>query len=347
MTGAEVLLAEIGEQPGVLERIRGDGAIPELAARLAAEPSSLVRLAAHGSSDNAATYGIYAFGRLAGRTALRDSISLPVYDGVRLGARGELAIALSQSGETPDVVTWLQAMGEAGATTVAITNVPGSPLARAASAVVSLGAGEERSVAATKTYTAELAVLVRLAAHAGGRGAALDDALGATIELAGELIASLPAVVDPVAEALAWAERLMVTARGPEFATAREIALKLTELCRLGGVAMTATDLAHGPIAALDERFPVWISAARDGSLEAVREAVERIAASGAPIVAAGPGAASLGARHAIELPAAPDPLLSPLLSVLPGQLFAAALARAKGLDAGAPRNLRKVTLAR
>ena len=83
------------------------------------------------------------------------------------------------------------------------------------------------------------------------------------------------------------------------------------------------------------------------GSLEAVREAVERIAASGAPIVAAGPGAASLGARHAIELPPAPDPLLSPLLSVLPGQLFAAALARAKRLDAGAPRNLRKVTLAR
>ena len=110
---------------------------------------------------------------------------------------------------------------------------------------------------------------------------------------------------------------------------------------------MTATDLAHGPIAALDERFPVWISAARDGSLEAVREAVERIAASGAPIVAAGPGAASLGARHAIELPPAPDPLLSPLLSVLPGQLFAAALARAKRLDAGAPRNLHKVTLAR
>ena len=132
-------------------------------------------------------------------------------------------------------------------------------------------------------------MLARLAAHAGGRGAALDDALGATIELAGEAIASLPAVVEPVAEALAWAERLMVTARGPEFATAREIALKLTELCRLGGVAMTATDLAHGPIAALDERFPVWISAARDGSLEAVREAVERIAASGAPIVAAGP----------------------------------------------------------
>ena len=81
--------------------------------------------------------------------------------------------------------------------------------------------------------------------------------------------------------------------------------------------------------------------------LDRLADGFERIAASGAPIVAAGPGAASLGARHAIELPPAPDPLLSPLLSVLPGQLFAAALARAKRLDAGAPRNLRKVTLAR
>ena len=118
-----------------------------------------------------------------------------------------------------------------------------------------------------------------------------------------------------MAAALAWAERLMVTARGPEFATAREIALKLTEAVPARRGRMTATDLAHGPIAAIDERFPVWISAARDGSLAAVREAVERFADSGAPLVAAGPGAAGLGAGHAIELPPAPDPLLAPLLS--------------------------------
>ncbi len=347
MTAAQLLEAEIAEQPAVLERIRADGAIPELAARIAADPPPLVRLAAHGTSDNAATYGVYAFGRLAARTAVRDSISLAVYDGLRLAAPGELAIALSQSGETPDVVAWLDAMGEAGALTVAITNDARSPLARSAAAVLPLGAGEERSVAATKTYTAELAVLARLAAHAGGHGRRLDEQLAATIELAGGLLSTLPAAVEPVAAALSWAERLMVTGRGPEFATAREIALKLTELCRLGGVAMTATDLAHGPIAAIDDRFPVWVSTARDSASDAVGEAVGRIRGSGAPLVVAGPGAGSLGADHAVELPAAPDPLLSPLLSVLPGQLFAVALARAKGLDPGAPRNLNKVTLAR
>ena len=306
-----------------------------------------MRLAAHGSSDNAATYGVYAFGRLAARTAVRDSISLAVYDGVRLAGPGELAVALSQSGETPDVVAWTEAMGQAGALTVAITNDAGSSLARAAAAVLPLGAGAERSVAATKTYTAELAVLARLAAHSAGEGRRIDEHLAATIELADGLLSALPAAVEPVAAALAWAERFMVTGRGPEFATAREIALKLTELCQLGGVAMTATDLAHGPIAAIDARFPVWISTARDAALEAVREAVGRIRESGAPLVVAGSGATELGADHAIELPQAPDPLLAPLLSVLPGQLFAVALARAKGLDPGTPRNLDKITFAR
>jgi len=347
VTGAEILLSEIAEQPAVLERIRADDAVVELAARVAAAPPRLVRLAAHGSSDNAATYGIYAFGRLARWTAVRDSISLSVYDGMRPAARGDLAIALSQSGETPDVVAWLESMTEAGALTVAVTNNPSSPLARAATAVLPLGAGEERSVAATKTYTAELAVLARLAAHAGGDGPRFDEHLGAAIELASGLLSTLPAAVEAPATALAWAERLMVTGRGPEYATAREIALKLTELCRLGGVAMTATDLAHGPIAAIDDRFPVWVAAGRDAAQDAVREAVTRIRESGAPLVVAGPGAAELGGTWVIELPPAPDPVLSPLLSVLPGQLFAVALARAKGLDPGAPRNLRKVTFAR
>jgi glucosamine--fructose-6-phosphate aminotransferase (isomerizing) len=110
---------------------------------------------------------------------------------------------------------------------------------------------------------------------------------------------------------------------------------------------MTATDLAHGPVAALDVRFPVWVSAAYDAELEAVREAVARVAETRAPLVAAGPAAAEVGAGHVLPVPRAPLDVLSPLLSVLPGQLFAVALAQAKGLDPGTPRNLRKVTLAR
>ena len=145
-----------------------------------AEPPPLVRLAAHGTSDNAATYGVYAFGRLAGRTALRDSISLPVYDGVRLGARGELAIALSQSGETPDVVAWLEAMGAGRRATVAITNDPGSPLARAACGVSCAVRGR----GAVRRRDQDLhggARRARAPGRARGRPrAAVDDALAAT-----------------------------------------------------------------------------------------------------------------------------------------------------------------------
>jgi glucosamine--fructose-6-phosphate aminotransferase (isomerizing) len=347
VTGADVLLAEIAEQPAVLERLRADAAISGLGARLAAEPPRIVRLAGHGTSDNAATFGVYAFARLARWTAIRDSISLPVYEDIHPAVSGDLAIGLSQSGETPDVVAWLAAMREGGALTAAITNDAGSSLARAAEVVLPLGAGEERSVAATKTYTAELAVLARLAAHAGGDGEGLDEGLGATAALAAEAIGALPEAVAPVAQALAWAERLIVAGRGVEFATAREVALKLTELCQVGGVAMTATDLAHGPVAALDVRFPVWVSVAHDAELEAVREAVARVKETRAPLVAAGPAAAAVGADHVLAVPRAPLDVLSPLLSVLPGQLFAVALAQAKGLDPGAPRNLRKVTLAR
>ena len=347
MSGADVLLAEIAEQPGVLEHVRADATIAALGHRLAGSPPRIVRLAAHGTTDNAATYGVYAFARLAGWTAIRDSISLPVYEHIQPDVAGDVAIGLSQSGETPDVVAWLQAMRAAGALAVAITNDPGSALGRAAEVVLGLGAGEERSVAATKTYTAELAVLARLAAHAGGSGARVDEGLAATAALAAGALAALPDAVAPVAGALAWAERLIVTGRGVEFATAREVALKLTELCQVGGVAMTATDLAHGPVAALDVRFPVWVSAAYDAELDAVRETVARVQETRAPLVAAGPAAAELGVAHALTVPRAPLDLLSPLLSVLPGQLFAVALARAKGLDPGAPRNLRKVTLAR
>ena len=278
MTGAEVLLAEIGEQPGVLERIRGDGAIPELAARLAAEPPSLVRLAAHGSSDNAATYGVYAFGRLAGRTALRDSISMPVYDGVRW-ARAASSRSRSRSRRDARRRHLAAGDGRGGRTTVAITN----GRARRSPARPRRSCRWERARSARSPPPRPTRPSSRCSRGwprtraAAGRRSTTRSARRSSWRA--RRSPALPAVVEPVAEALAWAERLMVTARGPEFATAREIALKLTELCRLGGVAMTATDLAHGPIAALDERFPVWISAARDGSLEAVREAVERIAA--------------------------------------------------------------------
>jgi len=140
---------------------------------------------------------------------------------------------------------------------------------------------------------------------------------------------------------------MVVIGRGPELATAREVALKLLETCRVAAEPLTATDLAHGPVAALDPLFPVWAIVADDPTLPATLDALSRARRAGATIVATGTAAASVrGVSYVLPLPAVEPPLLSPLLSVLPGQLFAWALARAKGLDPDAPPGLTKVTLA-
>ena len=146
----------------------------------------------------------------------------------------------------------------------------------------------------------------------------------------------------------AFAGRMFVIGRGAEFATAREIALKLLETCRVAAEPLTATDLAHGPVAALDPLFPVWAIASDDETFPAVLEATARAHQAGATVIASGSVAeAVVGADYSLPVPVPPSPLLAPILSVVPGQLFAWALARTKGLDPDEPRGLSKVTLAR
>jgi len=346
---SETLLAEIREQPDAWRRLldESDAGIGALGGILAEHPPRLVRAAAHGTSDHAASYAVYVLRLLCDWTVVRDSVSLPVYYGATPPTAGELALALSQSGETPDVVQWLRAARANGALTVAVTNAPESALGREAEHVIALAAGEERSIAATKTYTNTLAALALIGAHVAGSGREMADDLRTTADLAQDALAKLEEPVGPVAEACADATRMYVVARGIELATAREIALKLTEVSYVAANAMTATSMAHGPVAALDPGFPAWAIASEEQTLPAVREAAARAHAAGAPVVATGPSAHALDeADFTLATPAAPHMLLSPLLSVLPGQLFARSLAIAKGIDPGAPRHLRKVTTA-
>jgi glucosamine--fructose-6-phosphate aminotransferase (isomerizing) len=345
---AEGLLDEIGQQPGTWRGLLArDAQIADTATALAALDPPLVRIAAHGTSDHAGIYASYLLRALRGWTVVRDSMSLPLYYGVAAARPGELAVGISQSGETPDVVAWLARAAEAGATTLAITNGEGSTLARAADHVLPVGAGAERSIAATKTYTGTLAAIALLAGHLAESGPAMAASLAQAADAADALLHGLRATVEPVAEALAPIDRMYLVARGIELATAHEIALKLTEVSYLGAKAMSATAMAHGPVAALDADVPLWAIASTDATLPAVLEAARRARDAGAPLIASGPAAAQLaGAAHVLAVPPLDEPLLSPLVSVLPGQAFAWALARAKGIDPGAPRHLRKVTSA-
>ena len=341
------LLQEIREQPEVLRALVDHAAEYEAVGSLARSRGlTIVRLVGHGSSDNAASFAVYAFGLLPRWTALRDSISLSIYYGAEVDLRGSCVVALSQSGRTPDVVEYVEQARARGAFTVAVTNDGVSALASAAEAVLPLAAGSENAIAATKTYTAQVAAMALLAACAAESGPHMADAIR---RAADQLEGALPDIerrVSELAVQLAYVSRMFVIGRGPEFATAREISLKLLETCRVAAEPLTATDLAHGPVAALDGSFPVWAIASRDASLPAVREAAARARAAGATVIVSGTAADEVpDAAHRIPVPAPPLSLLAPLLSVAPGQLFAWALARAKRLDPDRPTGITKVTL--
>jgi glutamine---fructose-6-phosphate transaminase (isomerizing) len=342
-------LAEIRAQPealaGLLEH---EAAYARVAALMRDRGATTVRLVGHGSSDNAASYGVYAFGLLPRWTAFRDSITLTVYYETALDLAGSTVLALSQSGRTPDVIEFVSRARSGGALTVALTNDPCSALAEEAEEVLPLGAGDEQAVAATKTYLNQVGALGLLAAHAACRGEEFADGLRQTAELVAATIPALQQRVQTMALSFASIGRMFVIGRGTEFATAREIALKLLETCRVAAEPLTATDLAHGPVAALDPLFPVWTIASDDEALPAVVDAAARARAAGATLVASGNAADALAdAAYLLPVPTPPSPLLSPLLSVVPGQLFAWALSQAKGLDPDRPVGLSKVTLAR
>jgi fructoselysine-6-P-deglycase FrlB-like protein len=239
----ELMLAEIREQPAALRRLlEVVSELAPVAERLRRAQPSVIRLVGHGTSDNAATYGVYAVGLLCGWTALRDSISLTVYYDAPLDLRGSAVIALSQSGQTPDVVDYVERIRARGALTVAFTNDPTSPLADTAELVLLLHAGPERAVAATKTYLNSLAALALLAGYTADNGKDLAEGLHATAETLEGAISALEQPVARTAADFAFIGRMFVIGRGLELATAREIALKLQETCR-GQVSSRAASL--------------------------------------------------------------------------------------------------------
>jgi glucosamine--fructose-6-phosphate aminotransferase (isomerizing) len=342
----ELMLAEIREQPEALRRlINQTQAIDELEEALKGSRPSTIRLVAHGSSDNAASFGIYGFARFAKTTAFRDAISLSVYYDEQLSLDGSMIVALSQSGRTPDVVEYVERLAGRGATAIAITNDPSSPLAKASNLVLPLQAGEEKAVAATKTYTSTLAALALVSGLMSGAREEVEEGI---LEVADQMETALPLLeplVEDIAQSYTFCERMFVIGRGFEYATARETALKLTETCRIVATALTVTDFAHGPVAAVGPLFPMWVVASQDPNLPATIEATKRAAVAGAEILVTGSAAFEVeDASKRIYLPPTKVTALAPILSIVPGQLFSRSLALAKRLDPDAPVNLKKVT---
>ncbi len=341
-----IMTAEIDEQPAVLARLLAEQApeIARVAAALARREHRFVLLAARGTSDHAALYAKYLVEvHLALPAGLVSPSTSTVY-GVRPDLRGVLYLAVSQSGGSPDLVDSLAAARSCGATTVAVTNVVDSPLARAAEFVVDVGAGAERAVAATKSYTAELLALYLLLAPLGGTGlsaadaAPLPDAAHATLQEVDAVAA--------VATRYRFANRLITTARGYSHATAREAALKLMETSYLGAQAFSGADLLHGPMAMVDADTPVIAVATPGRGGAAMAPVLAALRERSADLVLVGAGAGGRTPADTV-LPVHTDGVreeLHPVLDILPLQRLALLLALGRGGNPDAPRGLRKVT---
>jgi glutamine---fructose-6-phosphate transaminase (isomerizing) len=322
---------------------------------------------ARGSSDNAAVYGQYLCSARAGRLASLASPSLATAYRAVLDLRGVLAVAVSQSGATEEIVTTLEWARHCGARTVAVTNAAGSPLTEVADLALITRAGDELAVPATKTYTTQLAAMAVLAlslqnaagaasrggvgtARSGG-GAASRGGAGVGVEALRGVPAAVAAMLGVAAEAEGLAERLVgvdtlvVSGRGYAYSTALEVALKLKETCYLTAVGLSYADLVHGPIAIVDDDTPALLVAAADGPiLPEMTGLAHRIAGTGADVYGIG-GDHEFAAACRSVLPGTSLPEhLAPFALIVPGQLLAEALARAKGLDPDAPRGLDKVT---
>jgi glucosamine--fructose-6-phosphate aminotransferase (isomerizing) len=343
-----VMRDEILEQAGIVARLAADQE-PFRAAAEAARAAGVrfVLYAARGTSDNAAVYGKYLATILAGLPAGLAVPSAATVYGARIDFRDCLVVGISQSGETPDVAEYVQQARERGAFTLAITNDDASLLARAADHVLATHAGVERAVAATKTYTSQLAALAAFWA------AWLDDrtlsaALAAEVPAAMQAALETEGAVRAVAARLSHAERLIVAGRGFNYATALETALKVRETCYLAAMPFSAADLLHGPIAMVEPQYPVLVlapdGATRDGML-ALQQDLDRRGAETYVIVDATTAVA--GATAVVQLPRTLPEALSPLAAVVPGQLLALHLSLARGLDPDRPRGLTKVTRTR
>jgi glutamine---fructose-6-phosphate transaminase (isomerizing) len=339
---------EILEQPSVLRHLLTEG-------RQAAEDAAIaikkfgpqwVLIAARGSSDNAARYAQYLLGA---HNKLGVALAVPslftLYESPPQLSRA-LTIGISQSGQSPDIVSVLSETRAQGGATLAVTNEPSSPLANTSDHTLPLLAGQEKAVAATKTYTTELFALAMLSAALEGnpeRWAELERVPG----WVDEVIAKNGDLTEQAAQ-LKGVQRLVVLGRGFNYSTAFEIALKLKETSYFVAEPYSVADLLHGPVAMIDRDFPVILVAPSGRTLADVPALLSLLEDRGARVLAISDAPEVLSrVKSRIELPTGVPEWLSPIVAVVPGQLFAGALALSSGQNPDRPRGLSKVTMTR
>jgi glucosamine--fructose-6-phosphate aminotransferase (isomerizing) len=338
------MLREIHAAPERVEALLREEtrALTSALADLRRQPPPLIFIAGRGTSDNAATYGRYLFEHFLGIPVSGAALSLFTLYPAPLHLSGALAIGISQSGESADVVRALRTARRLGAFTLAVTNTARSSLSELAHHTVQLHALKERAVAATKTYTAELVAMTMVCRALGG-------------ELPGSDLRGIPdsirtalsceeAIVE-VAPRYRYAPRCVCLARGFNYATARETALKLMETCYLGASGMSGADFLHGPIAFIEPATPVLLYAADGPTYPFMVSLARRLKRQRVDVLTFTNRAdISRDSAFTVRCPIKTREGLTPIPFATLGQLFACYLATERGLNPDAPRGLRKVT---
>lgn len=340
------LFSEINEQP---ERIRAllatqKKAVERIAAEIQKRDIRYVFLAARGTSDNAGRYANYLLGALNGLPLALATPSLFTYYKQPPKLKNALVIGISQSGKSPDIVSVLEEGRRQGCATLAITNESESSLANYADFLIDIRAGAEKAVAATKTYTTELMSVAMLSAALDGSKKRWDE-LGQAAAWMKETLKQNDFIAQ-AAQRYRYIDQTVVLGRGFNYATAFEWALKLKELTYIIAEPYSSADFAHGPIAMVESGYPIFAVAARGKVFNSMLDMLKRLRSDIAAelvVISNDKRALSL-AQVPLKIPIDTPEWVSPIVGILPAQLFAYHLTRAKGYDTEQPRSIRKVT---
>ena len=340
------LQSEIFEQPERLSALLANQrqTADKIAKTIHQRAIRWVFLAARGTSDNAGRYANYLWGAQNGLPLALATPSLFTYYNQPPQLKDALVVGISQSGQSPDIVSVLSEGRQQGSLTLAITNEPASPLASTADLVFDLQAGSEKAVAATKTYTAELMAVAMLSV-------ALTENKAWWKELARvpwwvEKVLRQDAPIARMAERYRYMRQCVVLGRGFNYCTAFEWALKLKELTYVVAEPYSSADFRHGPIAMIEGGFPVMAVAPNGKVFETMLDILGRLRheqSAELVIISDEKRALSL-AQSPVLLPAGMPEWLTPIVSIVPAQLFAGHLTLAKGYDPEKPRTLAKIT---
>ena len=342
------MLKEIKEQPIVIHKMVKNNleVIKKICEKIKKYDIRFIEFLARGSSDNACMFGRYFMGYLVGiPTGLLAPSLFSLYNS-KFNLKNILVFGVSQSGETPEILEVLAKSRKYGAYTIGITNVVNSTISKIAEDVIYLHAGKEKAVPATKTYTAQLSAFY-LIGFVLQNNKIMIEKLKTMVPKYITKTLSLEPFIANIAERYRFVNSMLILSRGLNYATALETALKIKETCYIKAEALSTSDFLHGPIAIVKEDLPIIVYASQDPTFDHIYKVVNRIIKeyNAETIVVSSNHKILNLSKIKVPLPGTIDPIFSPIVNIIVGQLLAYYIAKVKNINPDNPRGLKKITL--